>query len=118
MATAALCGMSGTITGITGLTEITNWEVSRTVEALDATSMASAGWKERIACLKGATGSCKSYQKPAMGAASVTLDTLAGAGGNTIAGAILISKITCTTDVNNVVEFATDFTFTGAITIG
>ena len=114
MATAAICGMGGVVTGIAS--EITNWEISRTVDALDATSMASAGWKEKVACLKGATGSAKAFNKGSIGSASGSFKT-ASLGGNTISGSIIINRITCTTSVDGLVEFNHEFTFTGAINI-
>ncbi len=117
MATAALCGMGGVVTGSGGGTEVTKWTVDQTIEALDATSMASAGWKERIACLKGATGnySCVGAE-PSVGAATGSFKTKS-TGGYNIGGAIIVTKVTVNTPVDGVVSFDCDFTFTGTITI-
>lgn len=119
MATAALCGMSGTVTGITGITEITKWTVDQTIDALDATSMASAGWKERIACLKGATGTFTTVgDEAAVGPdASAVFDTKSGVGGYSISGDIIITKVTINTPVDGVVSFDHEFVFTGTITV-
>ena len=119
MSTAALCGMNGTVTGVTGITEITRWQIDQTIDALDATSMSSAGWKERIACLKGATGSFTTIgDEGVVGPdASAVFDTKSGAGGYSISGNIIISKITINTPVDGVVSFDHEFVFTGTITV-
>jgi hypothetical protein len=118
MATSALCGSGGVVTGVGSVSEVTRWTIDQTIEALDATSMASNGWKERIACLKGATGSftCVGVA-PAVGPdASVTFKT-ASVGGYTISGGIIISKVTVNTPVDGVVSFDAEFVFTGTITV-
>ena len=116
MGTAALCGSGGVLTG-SGALEITNWQVDHTVDAQDATSMSSLGWVERVACLKGATGSFRSIGGAAtLGAHSVTFKT-ASVGGYSIAGAILVSQVTVDTDVQGIVSFNHTFSFTGAITV-
>jgi len=117
MATSALCGMAGTVTGSGGGTEITRWTIDQTIEALDATSMASAGWKERIACLKGATGSYSCVGgSPSVGPATGSFKTKSS-GGYSIGGAIIVSKVTINTPVDGVVSFDAEFTFTGTITV-
>ena len=115
MATAALCGYSGSVVGATGALECFYWEIDQTVDAVEATSFDSAGWKERIACLKGATGSFKSQGHPStLGAKTVTFkDNVAG---YTIAGSILINKIDTSTPVDSKVEFNHTFNFTGSFT--
>ena len=117
MATSALCGSGGVVTGFGSVTEVTKWTIEQTVEALDATSMASAGWKERIACLKGATGtiSCIGVAPTVGPDAAVTLKT--SATGYSISGAIIVSKVTINTPVEGVVSFDADFVFTGTITV-
>lgn len=53
MSTAAACGY----TGLTNLgDEITRWEISQLQDAIDATSMDSAGDREYIACLQSLEG--------------------------------------------------------------
>ena len=109
--------MNGSVSGATGATEVTEWEIIQNVDAQEATSFDSAGWKERIACLKGATGSFKSI------GASSTVGTHAGCvfkdaqiGGYTISGTIIISRITVGTPVDGIVNFNHEFSFTGAVT--
>lgn len=116
MATAALCGTTGSITGVTGTTEVTKWSITRTIEAIEATSMASAGWKERVACLKGATGNFTCIgTRPGVGPYASASFKTAAIGGLTISGAIIVTKVGVTTDVNALVSYDVDFTFTGAI---
>jgi hypothetical protein len=116
MGTASICGYAGSITG-PGSSEVTNWEITLNLDAQDATSMASAGWRERIACLKGASGTWRSIgTSSTVGKhASCTFkDTPTG--GISIVGDIVISKITVGTPVDGIVSFVHDFTFTGTIT--
>ena len=115
MSTAALCGMNGSISG-TGAVEIVSWEITQTVDAIDATSMASNGWKERIACLKGASGTFKSIGvSSTVGAHAGVQFKDAQVGGYSISGDILVSKITVGTPVDGLVSFDHSFTFTGTI---
>ena len=117
MSTAALCGLSGTVTGPTGVTECTNWEATLNVAAEDATSFNSDGWRERIACLKGGSGTFRSIGHPSVvGAGTGSFKT--SATGLTIGGAIIITKIDTETPVNGIVSFAHSFNFTGAISGG
>lgn len=114
MATAAICGTTGTVSGGT---EVISWTVTKTQEAVEATSMASGGFKERIPCLIGATFSFTAIgAKPTMGAASGQFKT-ASAGGATISGAIIINKVSVETPVEGVVTFTAEGVFTGAVSV-
>jgi len=116
MATAALCGSGGSVTGPAGVTEIVSWTITQTVDVQDATSMSSSGWKERIACLTGATGNFKTIgAKAAVGA--TTIDCKTATAGTSISGSIIITKITIENPVGDVVSFSHDFNFTGTVTI-
>lgn len=117
MASSAICGSGGSITG-TGATEIVFWEITQTVDAIDASSMASAGWKERVACLKGASGTFKSIAVSSTVGAHAGCVFLDAAGGYSISGNIVISKITVGTPVDGVVSFDHSFSFTGTVTAG
>jgi len=117
MATAALCGSTGSVSGPAAVTEVTKWDITITKDILEATSFDSNGWKERVACLKGATGTFESIGQPS------TVGTHAGCqfktaqvGGLTIAGDILIKNIAVTTAVDGIVTFTHDFSFTGTVT--
>jgi hypothetical protein len=116
-ATAALCGSGGTVTGADSATEIVSWSIEQTIDAVDATSLSSNGWKERVACLRGASGSFKCIGTHAdVGPTTGTFKT-AASGGYSIAGNIVISKVTANVDVNDAVSFDHQFVFTGTITI-
>jgi hypothetical protein len=116
-ATAALCGYSGEVTGPSGVTEVTQWDVTLNVDAQEATSFDSDGWKERIACLKGGSGTFRSIGASSeVGAQTGSFKT--NALGLTIAGNIIITKIDVETPVNGIVSFTHSFNFTGAISGG
>jgi hypothetical protein len=115
MATTALSGHTGSITG-SGGTEIKKWAVTVKTTPLEATSMASAGWQEFIEGLQGATGSFDCIgTKPTRGVAA-SLSLLTASGGATIAGKALIHDVQANSDVAGVVGWTAQFTFTGAVT--
>lgn len=115
MSSAALCGSGGSITTIAGVTEVTNWNFDRTVDSIDATSMSSSGWKEKVACLKKGSGSFTSIGAPAaVGAASGVFKV--SATGNSISSAIIITEVTTNTPVDGIVSFNHSFVSTGTIT--
>lgn len=115
--TAALCGMGGVVTGAGAATEITNWQITRTIDLQDATSFASAGFKERVGCLKGATGTFNSIgSKSLAGLTTGVAFKTAAAGGFVISGNVIITKAEVVTDVNGLITYAHNFVFTGAVT--
>ena len=117
MATAALSGKTGTATNVNSATEVTEWSVSLTEAALEASSFDSGGWEEFIAGLKGATGSIAGKgTMPTTGTASTL--TLANSGGTiSISGDAIMSNVTPTNAVGDVLTYSADFTFTGEVTI-
>ena len=117
MATTSLCGYNGSVTGATGALEIQYWEINQNVDAQEATSFDSAGWKERVACLKGATGNFRSIGHPStISGTKACVFKDQQVGGYTISGNIIITKIGHSTVVDGIVTFPHDFTFTGAVT--
>lgn len=123
MATVAVCGSGGSITGagINGATEIKEWAITLTVDVLDATSMASAGWREKIFGLKGGTGrfTCIGVRPdPVTTAAAAAATFTQSTGGGTIAGTILLGSVEVQPAVDGVVSYVASFEFTGAITLG
>ena len=113
MATQALCGYAGTVTGVAG-GEIKEWNISLVNDAPEATSFESDGWKEFVPCLVSGSGSFKSNMPAEVGATSGQFED--GGSGITISGDIIITKITDTTPVDGIVTFNQDFVFTGKIT--
>ena len=111
MATSALCGSEGSVSGIGTTTEVFYWEVTQHQDAIESTSFDSGGWKERIACLKGATGSIKAYTPIVTGPLTSSFKI----GSHTISGNIRMHRVTCDTPVEGVVTFNGEFTFTGAV---
>jgi len=115
-ATAALCGMNGSITGTSAL-EMVSWEITLTIDAPEATSFASAGWKERVPCLMGATGTFRSIgQSSTVGLHTTCVFKCSGAGPQ-VGGDIIISRIAVGTPVDGIVTFDHDFTFTGSVSL-
>lgn len=112
MATSALCGYTGSVS-VCG--EVTNIKVEVDLDAPEATSMSSAGKKERVPCLKSWSGSFDSYQLgTTIGAhASVTF-TLAT--GKTLAGNIIITNIDVNDEVAGIVSYSYTFIGSGAAT--
>ena len=120
MATASLAGKNGAVTGITGVTEISEWNATLVGDPLDATSFASAGWREFIIGLKSGTGSitAKGTAAPTIGSiGTLTLDC-GGAGAPQIEGAAEIVSVGYAVPHDDLVEFTADFNFTGEITVG
>ncbi len=97
MATNSLCGMGGSVTGATGATEVYFWEITQTVDAIEATSFDSDGWKERIPCLIGATGTFKSQGSSSTVGAHAGCTFNDAAAGYTNTGNIVISNIAVST---------------------
>ena len=116
--TTAISGHSGSIVGPSGVSEVINWSADITEEALDATSMASTGWKEFIAGLKGVTGSasCQGSAAPATGKTAGTLKTKS-TGGTTLTGSVLVSSVGVGVPVDNKVTYDVNFSFTGSVAI-
>ena len=115
MATLALCGFGGSVTGLTSVLNVREWEVTQTVDTPDATSMDSNGWVEWVACLKGASGTFRSFAKGVIGAdASAVFKDKTG--GYTISGAVIIQTIVTETPVDDLVSYTHTFVFTGSFT--
>lgn len=118
--TSAISGKSGTMTGQTGGTEITEWSVTLTGEALEATSMASAGWREFILGLQGGTGSftCIGSEPTVEEIASLVLETDDGVTPIvTITGKAIINSVEHGVSVEGVVTYSAEFTFSGAVVV-
>lgn len=111
MATTAIAGYSGTISGVGSNAEVTKWEIKVTAKKLDATSFASGGWRDYVVGLIGATGSADTNTPPpAQGTtASISFTTTAV----TITGSAIITKAATTTDVSGKVTHSVEFKFTG-----
>ena len=108
--------MSGSITGTSG-TEITEWNIDFTVDAIDSTSMASNGWVENTPCLKGASGNFKCIgTKPTEGLHNGCTFVDSAVGGVTVSGSIIIQEIDDATPVSGIITYDAKFVFTGTVT--
>ena len=116
MSTSAISGKDGSVSNANGASEIKRWTVSMVVDALDATSMSSGGWREFIAGLQTGSGSFVCIgTRPTTGAAtSLTLNT----GSTTIVGNAILTSVETETDVEGVVTYTCEFQFTGTPTVG
>ena len=120
MATTSIAGWGGNCTGPTGVTEVMDWKASISVDKLDATSMASGGWKEYIAGLIGCEGSfnCQGTVIPARGLVASLVLTSSGTVGPSFSGSAIIDKVDVDVPVNGKVVYACSFAFTSTITVG
>jgi hypothetical protein len=116
-ATTAVAGYSGSFTGPTGVSEVTQWKASITTDKLDATNMSSGGWKEYIPGLIGCEGSatCQGTAIPSRGLAA---GTLTSNGGPTFTGSVFVDKVDVNVPVDGKVTYDVSFAFTGSIAVG
>ena len=118
MSTAALCGFAGSVTGATGALEVAYWEITENVNAPDATSLDSEGWRERVPCVRKITGSFKAIGHCSIvGGKAGCVFKDAQSGGYSITANIIITKITIGTPVDNIVTFNHEFDGTGSYTV-
>jgi hypothetical protein len=117
MSTAALCGMAGVLTGITGLVEVTKCDIDRTGEALDSTSYATLGWKEKKLGLRGCTGTCETLDVPFPKVGPYSLSVATKSGACTVAGNVWVNKVSPDIDVAGIRKAQISFTFTGSYTV-
>jgi hypothetical protein len=115
--TVAMSGKSGTITGAgaCGATEIKNWAATIVTDALEATSMASSGWKEVILGLRSITGTFQCIGVSPLAAAitqtvpaSIALKT--SDTGITVSGKCIVNSAEVTSSVDGVVTYNCSFT--------
>jgi len=116
MSTSAICGMDGSITGPTGgVDEIKEWTVDLDMDIPDATSMASAGWREFISCLKKASGTFKAIgiEVPALESVASLVLIVGGSGTPKISGAAIVHTVSVAVPHDDIVEYTANFTFNG-----
>ena len=111
MATTADCGSTGSVS-LGG--EITSWTLNLNQDALEATSMASGGFKEFIGCLKDADGTFTTLVP--CGAIGASAGVVFTNDKGTWTMDIIITNLSTEVDVNGVVTFNYTFVSTGAIT--
>jgi len=109
---ATIAGKTGLVDG--ACNQIKSWEVTISTDMLDATDFCSDGWREFVEGLKGATGSITSTERYS-GTSSLTLSN--SAGGVSISGNVFWNEETFTNEVDGILEYAQNFTFTGAVTV-
>lgn len=118
--TSSIAGYGGSITGLTGVTEVKDWEAKLEIDLADATSMASQGWKEFVPTLMGGTGTAKCIGDavPPYGRTKLGLVLSTGEGKPQVEGDAYVKQVGVATPVGNLVEFSVEFTFTGEVTAG
>lgn len=120
MTTSAVSGKAGIVSIGATVNEVTQWSMDRTVEALDATSMSSAGHKEFVAGLDGWTGTFTTLafvnKTGSQAAATFQVGAAASAANPKFTGAIIITNEPVAVDVGGVVNYAYSFTGTAACT--
>lgn len=112
-ATESIHGKDGTVVGVTGVTEITEWSVELTEDANEATSINSAGKRQFINGLTGASGSIAAKGKtiPPRGNVSLILQTGTAVGSGRITGDAIMTNVNITNPHDDVVNYTADFTF-------
>ena len=112
-ATVSIHGKDGTVVGVTGVTEITEFSVELTLDANEATSIFSAGVRQFIKGLAGASGSLAAKGKtiPPTGDVSLVLQTGVIVGSTRITGSAIITNVNVTNPHDDVVSYTADFTF-------
>jgi hypothetical protein len=122
MATTALSGKNGTAVIGSSTYEVTQWQANLEHEMVDGTSFESAGWKEFVPGLQGATGSLTMIGGigPDTSSAAVSLELAVSttSGDLKITGSAFLQTRGASTPVDGRVEYTADFTFTGAVTQG
>lgn len=115
-ATTAIAGYGGSLSGPTGISEVTQWKAAITTDKLDATNMGSGGWREFIPGLIGMEGTCtcQGTAIPSRGLSAATLDT----SGPTFTGSVFVDKVDVNVPVDGKVTYDVSFAFTGSITVG
>ena len=117
MATTAIAGYGGSVTGSAG-TEIKKWSATIKVTMLDATSMASAGWEEFVAGLQGCSGSFDCIgTAPAKTTTAATLTLKGNASRLTISGNAMIESVAYNVPVEGLLGYTATFRYTGAVTV-
>ena len=115
MTTSAKCGMSGSITGISG-SEITNWSITLDQDIPEVTSMASTnGFREYLPCLKSASGSFDSFTSIGVIGTVVGLSFINAI--ETIGFSGIITSVAVGTPVDGAVTFKYSVDSTGVITV-
>ena len=90
------------------------WTVDLTGDNHDVTIFGSS-WHQFVQCLKGCSGSFKSYTYAnVLGTQTATFD--AGSGGAHITGTILVKSIKPSVDSKGVISYEYAFDFTGEVT--
>ena len=117
MATAAISGKTGPVTGAGSASEVTEWSVTLTEAVLEATSFDGDGWEESIPGLKGGTGSLSGKGTVPSTGAAAALALGNSAGGVAISGEAIFGTVTPTNAVGDVLSYSADFTFTGEVTV-
>jgi hypothetical protein len=112
MATAAKCGLSGSVS-LGG--EITSWDLILEEDIPEATSMESKGMREYIPCLKSASGNYTSLTAAGVIGSQTSVDFVNDI--ETVTCDIIITDINILDPVDNKVEYKYTWVSTGPISI-
>ena len=121
MSTAAESGKAGVVNIGGVIAEVTGWNMSRPVVALEATSMSSGGNQEFVAGLAGWSGTFTAEvfanKTGAQTAATFQVGAAAAANTPTFSGSIIITDEPIAVDVAGVVNYAYTFQGTGVCAV-
>ncbi len=116
----AYTGMGGSVTLGSKLSEVVSWEITVDVDAMDATSMDSGGWKETKGGLKSWSGNAEFRVSPGdvIGSSAIgTFVTTSATGSKTFTGTALVNRVTPTARYNELVGWRIEFTGSGPLTV-
>lgn len=112
MSTTSVCGSSGSVS-LGG--EISNWSVTIEQDAPEVTSMASLSNREYIPCLKSATCSFETFISCGAIGSQTGVDFVNDT--KTISMDIILTDVSVTDPVDNVITFKYSGVSTGPVTI-
>lgn len=125
MATTAISGHNGSVTGL-GTVEVREWSAELEYDLADATSMASAGFKEYVTNLQGGTFRLTIYSKAmptvqtytsGIGAALTLALISGGSGAMKVSGSGFVERVSPAVPVDGILKYEVRGRFTGAITV-
>ena len=116
----ALSGKNGKVSNANGATQIMEWTFAEVAEPLDITNFDSAGFREFLVGLEGASGSLTLVgTHPTTGPTSsdLELDVGSAIGDLRFSAEAILGEVETSVAADGVVTFSVDFTITGTVTV-
>jgi len=115
MSTTAVCGISGSVTGLGATGEISNWTVTLEIDTPEVTSFQSLGNREYLSCLSSATCTFDTFVScGAIGShAGVVFTNAKGS----ITMDVILTDVSITDPVDNAVTYKYSGVSTGPVVV-